>query len=101
MRKIDTLFLFCVLGFAGLFAVRTVALSVPLFWGGNGSDSAALGVAGQSRNIDTAKLKHLLESRELSDHEAEFYGPVGTTVQPENGEIEEGEAEVGIRREGT
>ena len=100
MRKTDVLFLICVLSFAGLFAARTVALSVPLFWDKNGSDSASFGVAGQSQNIDTVKLKRLLESRALSDHEAEFYGPVGIAVQPENDESEEGEVGIGMGREG-
>ena len=77
MRKTDIAFLLSVLGFAGLFAARSVTQSVPLLRGGTQSGSAALGVAGQSRDVDVIKLKRLLDQRALSDREAEFYEPVG------------------------
>ena len=78
MRKSEILFLFCVLGCAGLFAARSITQSVPLLWGGTPSGSAVLGVAGQLRDVDMTKLKRLLDRGTLSDHEAEFYEPVGT-----------------------
>ncbi len=81
MRKTDAIFLCCVLSCAGLFAVRSVTQSVPLLWGETASDSAALGVAGQSRSVDMTKLNRLLQRRALSDHEAEFYEPVDTQLQ--------------------
>ena len=78
MRKIEILFLFCVLGCGGLFAARSITQSVPLLRGGTPPGSPLLGVAGQSRDVDMAKLKRLLQQRTLSDHEAEFYEPLGT-----------------------
>ncbi len=77
MRKTEILFLFCVLGCAGLLAARSISQSVPLLCGGTTADPATLGVAGQSRDVDMTKLKRLLDRRALSDREAEFYEPVG------------------------
>jgi len=94
MGKIDVIFLFCVLGCAGLFAARTITQSVPLLLGGTSSGSATLGVAGQSREVDMAKLERLLERRALSDHEAEFYEPVGDTPRSGNNENENSEPEI-------
>lgn len=79
MRKTEIVFLLGVLGCAGLFAARSVTLSFPLLWGGTPSGAAVLGVAGQSRDVDMTRLKRLLDLRDLSDREAEFYEPVGTS----------------------
>ncbi len=76
MRKTDIAFLCCVLSVAGLFAGRLVTLSVPLLPGATTSANSAFGVAGQARDVDMSKLERLLEQRQLSDHEAEFYEPL-------------------------
>ena len=78
MRKIEILFLVCVLVCGGLFAARSITQSGPLLWDGTPPGSPLLGVAGQSRDVDMAKLKRLLQQRTLSDREAEFYEPLGT-----------------------
>ena len=94
MRKTEIIFLFCVLGCAGLFAARSITQSVPLLWGYAPSGSAVLGVAGQSRNVDMTKLKRLLERRALSDREAEFYEPAGTPSRLGDNEDERSESVV-------
>jgi hypothetical protein len=92
MRKTEIAFLLCVLGFAGLFAARSVTQSIPLLSGGTQSGSAAPGVAGQSRDVDMMKLKRLLDQRALSDREAEFYEPVGADSFSGDGEDEGSES---------
>jgi hypothetical protein len=98
MRKTDAIFLFCVLSCAGLFAARSVMQSVPLLSGETAADSAAFGVAGQSRNVDMAKLKRLLNQRALSDHEAEFYEPLDTSL-PGDHENQTSESPVELGRD--
>lgn len=98
MRKIEITFLLCVLGFAGLFAARSVTQSVLLLSGGTQSGSAILGVAGQSRNVDIMKLKRLLDQRALSDREAEFYEPVGVESHSGDGEDERSESVVPLEQ---
>lgn len=78
MRKNEAIYLLCVLICAGLFAARSVTRSLFLLSPEAASDTATFSVAGQSRNVDMVKLQSLLERRALSDHEAEFYEPVGT-----------------------
>jgi len=100
MGKTDTIFLFCLLSCAGLFALRSIAQSVPLLSVEAASDSAAFGAAGQSHNVDMQELKRLLEQGSLSDHEAEFYGPVGTTLESGDWDDHGGsETDVGPGRE--
>ena len=94
MRKTEILFLFCVLGCAGLFAARSITQSAPLLWGSAPSGSAVLGVAGQSRNVDMTKLKRLIQRRALSDREAEFYEPVGMPSRLGKNEDERSESVV-------
>jgi len=77
MRKTDLVFLLCVLICAGLFAGRSISWSVPMLSGAMPSGAAALGAAGQPRQVDMARLERLIEERVLSDHAAEFYEPVG------------------------
>ncbi|MGI6416070.1 MAG: hypothetical protein ACOX1P_10400 [Thermoguttaceae bacterium] len=77
MRKTDLVFLLCVLICAGLFAARSISRSIPTLSGAMPSGAAALGAAGQPRQVDMAKLERLIEERVLSDHEAEFYEPIG------------------------
>lgn len=91
MRKIDILFLFCVLGFAGFFAARSVTHAIPLLPGRTITDSAALGAAGQARDVDMTKLKSLLDQDALSDHEALFYQPVGAPPHLDNDRDKGGE----------
>ncbi len=99
MGKTDTIFLFCVLSCAGLFALRSIAQSVPLLSVEAASGSAAFGAAGQSHNVDMQELKRLLEQGALSDHEAEFYGPVGTSLESSGRENGESEPDVSHRHE--
>ncbi len=91
MRKIDVIFLFCVLGFAGFFAARSVTKAIPLLPSRTISDSADLGAAGQARDVDMTKLNTLLDQDALSDHEALFYQPVGPSSKPVGDEEEGGE----------
>ena len=98
MRKIEIIFLLGVLGFAGLFAARSVTQSVPLLRGAAPSGSDVLGVAGQSRDLDLAKIKRLLDRRVLSDREAEFYEPVGGPSRL--GDTEDASSESAPTREG-
>jgi hypothetical protein len=86
MRKTDIVFLVCVLGFAGLLAARSVTQAIPLLPGGTPSASAALRAAGQPRDVDMTRLKYLLDGRALSDHEAEFYEPIGTPSDSGDGQ---------------
>ncbi len=92
MRKTEIIFLACVLGGGGLFAARSIALSRPLLWGPSPSGSDVLGVAGQSRQVDMPKLQRLLDRGDLSDHEAECYGPFGTPPSPGDDEDETGDS---------
>jgi len=91
MRKIDIVFLFCVLGFAGFFAARSVTHAIPLLPGQTITDSAALGSAGQARDVDMTKLKSLLDQDALSDHEALFYQPLRASSHPSGAEDKEAE----------
>jgi hypothetical protein len=91
MRKLDVVFLFCVLGFAGFFAARSVTQSLPLLPGRSISDSAGRGAAGQPRDVDMTKLKSLLDQRALSGHEAQFYHPLDTSPHPNGREGKDGE----------
>ena len=88
MRKTDIVFLCCVLGVAGLFARRVVTLSAPLLPGATTSATPAFGVAGQARDVDMLELQRRLERRELSDHEAEFYEPIGAPSHRADGDAE-------------
>ena len=90
MRKLDVVFLCCVLGFAGFFAARSVTQSLPLLVGRGIAESAGLGAAGQPREVDMARLKFLLERGALSDHEALFYQPLGTSPRPSGDEGKNG-----------
>jgi hypothetical protein len=76
MGKTDTIFLVCVLAFAGLLAAHSISQAIPRLPGATSVPAAALGAAGQARDVDTTRLKELLKRRSLSDHEAEFYEPV-------------------------
>ena len=91
MRKIDFIFLFCVLGFAGFFAARSITHAIPLLLGRTITDSADLGAAGQARDVDMTKLRTLLDQDALSDHEALFYQPLGTSSHPSGAEDKEAE----------
>jgi hypothetical protein len=82
MRKTDVAFLCSVLSVAGLVAGRLVTRSLPLLPGATAPATPALGAAGQARDVDMLKLQRLLERRTLSDHEAEFYEPVGPPSRP-------------------
>jgi hypothetical protein len=88
MRRLDVVFLFCVLGFAGFFAATSVTQTLPLLPGRSLSDSAGPGAAGQSRDVDMTKFKSLLDQGALSGHEAQFYHPLGASPHPSGGEGE-------------
>ena len=89
MRNIDIVFLCCVLGFAGFYAARSITHTIPLLPGRTITDSAALGTAGQARDVDMTKFKFMLDQDALSDHEALFYQPVDSSPQL-GGEIDKG-----------
>ncbi len=92
MRKTEIIFLACVLVCGGLFAARSLSLSGALLWGSSPTGSAVAGVAGQSRQVDMTKLQRLLDRGDLSDHEAECYGPFGTPPSPGDDEDETGDS---------
>ena len=94
MCKTDRIFLFCVLGCTVLFAARSIRHSVPLLSSGTSPASAALGVAGQSRDVDMTKLKRLLDRRALSDREAEFYEPVAAPSRSGSDGEQNGESQM-------
>jgi hypothetical protein len=83
MRKTDLVYLLCVFGIAGLITVRSITQATALF-PSTSTLSTALGAAGQSRAVDMSRLQPLLDRGALSDHEAEFYEPVGVPSVPQS-----------------
>ena len=84
MRRTEIIFLLCVFAFAALFVARSVRQTIPLLPGAPPSGSAAIGAAGQPRDVDMPQLKRLLDRRALSGHEAEFYEPVDSPPGPDD-----------------
>jgi len=81
MRKSEIVFLTCVFGFSGLFAVQSLTRAVPLLPWRVSQTPEFLGAAGQPREVDMERLEPLLESGALSHHEAEFYKKAANTTQ--------------------
>ena len=83
MKRNDIVFLFAV----GVIAFAVAALTLMRAWEAAEQQvsvrPAVGGVAGQPRNVDTGKLKRLIETGRLSDHEAQYYKPADEeTVTP-------------------
>jgi hypothetical protein len=77
MRRTEVVFLLCVFVFATIFVARSVTQTISLLPAGPPSAAAPTGAAGQPRDVDLPELKRLLDRGVLSNHEAEFYEPVG------------------------
>jgi len=80
MRKIEAVYLLCVFIFAALVAARTVTHATAHLPGGAATVPAAINAAGESRAVDLSEVQRLIERGVLSDHEAEFYEPLGPST---------------------
>ena len=78
MKKTEIAFLISVFGFAALFSLVSVRETLPLLPGRSSPTAAAVGTAGQPRDVDLDKLQRMLRQHDLSSHEAWYYKPVPT-----------------------
>ena len=81
MRRTEVVFLLCVFAFAALFVTRSVTHTIPLLPGGPSPGAAAIGAAGQPRDVDMPRLKRLLDLRET--YAATLEEPAATTYRAE------------------
>lgn len=74
MKKSDIIFIFAVIIMSGLYIGLTIQhftqLSYDLEF-----QKRSTSTGGKPRDIDVDKFRRLIQMRELSDHEAEFYKP--------------------------
>jgi len=93
MNRSDTTFLVLAVCVALIFSALTLTHVCGLL---DESGVPATGAAGVSRDVDMGKLEGMIRRRELSDHEALFYGPVTAGEAPEAAEEDAGEDEEGV-----
>jgi hypothetical protein len=86
VKRTDLVFLVSVFGFAGVFSLMSLSKAVRVLPGT--SDAAApLGAAGEARDVDMERLRHLLRLDGLSDHEAEYYKKLPVTPERAKAEL--------------
>ena len=75
MKKTDIAFICAV----AVMALASVAITLVQTWETAEQQAsarpAAGGAAGQPRDVDVRKLKRLIETNRLSEHEAQYYKP--------------------------
>ncbi len=76
MKRNEICFIVAVAVFAVVFSALTLSNTSHVLTL-RAERGAAMGVAGESRPVDTEKIKRLIREHYLSDHEAEFYRPAG------------------------
>ncbi|MFO7976843.1 MAG: hypothetical protein R6V12_19705 [Candidatus Hydrogenedentota bacterium] len=81
MKMNDALFLVCVCAVAVVFVFATLTPSESAT--PSASAPSELGGAGRPRDIDTERIRTMIERGELSDHEAEFYREAPSGPQKE------------------
>jgi hypothetical protein len=71
MKTSDALFLICVFAVAGLLIFATLTRTETA--APSATSPPAAGEGGRPRDVDSNRIRTMIERGELSDHEAEFY----------------------------
>ena len=73
MKRTEIAYLLAVAAFATLFAAGSIRSAARVIARRSAGDAAFSPTSGEPRDVDMEKLRRLLRSRSLSDHEAQHY----------------------------